>query len=47
MIRRKDIIRTLKKVFGPDRVASMAILLANATTSKREKEEQKKSRSPS
>jgi hypothetical protein len=42
MIRKREVIRTLKKVFSQDEVVSMATLLARATTDKREKEEQKK-----
>ena len=43
VIRTREITRTLQKNFSAEDIASMAKLLANATTCKREKEEQKKS----
>ena len=43
MIRKREVIKTLKKVFSQDEIVAMATLLAQATTAKREKEEQKKS----
>jgi hypothetical protein len=42
-IRVREITRTLQKNFSAEDISSMAKLLANATTCKREKEEQKKS----